>query len=101
MPNTRLRGGAALALFALTLGTLAAQPTADEQADALLNAARKAYADANPQFAAEKFGEFLTKFGAHKDASAARFRDFGLTASSNAVTRRRSSVIPGPAWPPP
>src|SRR5262252_6930012 len=50
-----------------------AQPTADEQAAEILNAGRKAYADANPQFAAEKFREFLTKFGAHKDANAARF----------------------------
>jgi tetratricopeptide (TPR) repeat protein len=72
MTTTRSRGFAALALFALTLGTAAAQPTADEQAEAVLAAARKAYVDANPQFAAEKFREFLTKFGAHKDASSAR-----------------------------
>jgi TolA-binding protein len=73
MTPTRLRGPAALALFALTLATVAAQPTADQQAEMILNTARKAYADANPQFAAEKFREFLTKFGAHKDANAARY----------------------------
>jgi cellulose synthase operon protein C len=73
MTATRLRGPAAFVLFSLAFGTVAAQPTADQQAETILNAGRKAYADANPQFAAEKFREFLTKFGAHKDANAARF----------------------------
>src|SRR5262245_8247446 len=72
MTSTQLRGSAALALFTLTLGTVAAQPTADQHAEMLLNVGRKAYAEANPQFAAEKFREFLTKFGAHKDAHSAR-----------------------------
>src|SRR5436189_2983917 len=61
------KSSAALALFALSLGTVAAQPTADQQAEMLLNVGRKAYADANPQCAAEKFREFLTKFGANHD----------------------------------
>ncbi len=73
MTLTRLRGCAALVLFTLALGTVAAQPTADQQAEAILNAGRKAYADANPKFAAEKFREFLDKYGAQADASAARY----------------------------
>ncbi|WP_439622278.1 tetratricopeptide repeat protein [Gemmata sp.] len=80
MIHTRSRGPAALALFgfmALTGGLtsparLGAQPTAEQQADVLLNVARKAYAEANPQFAAERFREFLQKFGGHKDAHSAR-----------------------------
>ena len=72
MIMTRLRGLAAFALFAL-IGTASAQPSADQQAEMLLNTARKAYADANPQFAAEKFREFLGKYGAHKDANSARY----------------------------
>jgi TolA-binding protein len=65
-------GFAVLALFTLSLGTVAAQPTADQQAEMLLNVARKGYAEANPQFAVEKFREFLNKFGGHKDAHSAR-----------------------------
>jgi TolA-binding protein len=73
MISTRLRGCAALALFYLLNGMVAAQPTADQQADMLLNAGRKAYVDANPQFAADRFREFLTKFGGHKEANSARY----------------------------
>ncbi len=73
MTSTRLRGLAALALFRLLVGTVAAQPTADQQAEMLLNAGRKAYVDANPQFAAEKFREFLSKYGGHKEANSARY----------------------------
>ncbi len=80
MNTLRLRGPAAFVLFALLVelggftppGRLVAQPTADQQAEMLLNVGRKAYADANPQFATEKFKEFLTKFGAHKAAHSAR-----------------------------
>lgn len=73
MTTIRLRGFAALALFTLSLGMVAAQPTADQQAEMLLNAGRKAYADANPQFAVDRFREFLNKFGGHKDANAAKY----------------------------
>ncbi len=81
---TRFRGPAALALFACTVvlggfatpARLAAQPTAEQQAEMLLNIARKAYVEANPQFAADRFKEFLTKFGGHKEAHSARL---GLT----------------------
>ncbi|MCE9568210.1 MAG: tetratricopeptide repeat protein [Planctomycetes bacterium] len=72
---TRFRGPAALALFGfmyLLIGPAKAQPTADQQAEMLLNIARKGYAEANPQFAADRFKEFLTKFGGHKEAHSAR-----------------------------
>jgi TolA-binding protein len=70
---TRPRGFAALLFAALSFGVASAQPTPDQQAEALLNAGRKAYNENNPQFAAEKFTELLTKFGGYKDANAARY----------------------------
>lgn len=76
--SNRTRGLLALALIsglalALVAGRGVAQPpTADQQAAMLLSAGQKAYNDANPQFAAEKFREFLQKFGGHKEANAAR-----------------------------
>lgn len=77
MPSpTRIRTAAALGL-ALALGLVGppalAQPTPDEQAATLLAAGRKAYNEGNPTFAAEKFREFLGKFGGHKEANAARY----------------------------
>ncbi|HVL11098.1 MAG TPA: hypothetical protein VM529_00945, partial [Gemmata sp.] len=72
MTSPRLRGLAALALFALAPGAAAAQPAANQQAEMLLNVARKAYAEGNPQFAADRFREFLQKFGGHKEAHSAR-----------------------------
>src|SRR5438445_8661408 len=65
-------------MFALFL-TLAwfspalAQLTPDQQADMLLQSGRKAYGEKNYAFAATRFREFLTKFGGHKDAPAARY----------------------------
>ena len=67
MLNTRVRGFAAFLLATLSLGVASAQPTPDQQAEAILNAGRKAYNDGNPQFAAEKFNELLTKFGGSID----------------------------------
>ena len=64
--------------FALADRPASAQPTPDQQAAMLLDAGRKAYNDANYPFAADRFREFLTKFGGHKDAHAARF-GLGLT----------------------
>src|SRR5438067_1448876 len=69
---TRLAPGFALAL-ALASAASAQPPTPDQQAAVLLAAGRKAYNDGNPTFAAEKFREFLQKFGGHADANAARF----------------------------
>ncbi len=72
MTFTRFCGIAAFALLAGTSSPVLAQPTADQQAEALLSTARKADRDANPKFAAERYREFLSKYGAHKDAHAAR-----------------------------
>jgi cellulose synthase operon protein C len=57
----------------LAQGPASAQPTPDQQATMLLDAGRKAYNDSNFPFAADRFREFLTKFGSHKDIHAARF----------------------------
>jgi tetratricopeptide (TPR) repeat protein len=65
--------------FALTLAAVladrpaVAQPTPDQQAAMFLEAGRKAYNDGNYPFAADRFREFLSKFGGHKDANAARY----------------------------
>ena len=77
MPSpTRTRAAAAFTLV-FTLGFLAApargQPTPDQQAEMLLAAGRKGFNDGNPAFAADRFREFLAKFGGHKDANAARY----------------------------
>jgi tetratricopeptide (TPR) repeat protein len=69
---TRLLSGLALAL-ALAAVASAQAPTPDQQAEMLLAAGRKAYNDGNPTFAAEKFREFVQKFGGHKDVQAARY----------------------------
>ncbi|MBA4065540.1 MAG: hypothetical protein C0501_17855 [Isosphaera sp.] len=66
------RGLSASFLAVLLAGSAAAQPTPDQQAAMLLNVARKAYADANPAFAADRFREFLQKFPAHPEAHSAR-----------------------------
>ncbi|HEY1190831.1 MAG TPA: tetratricopeptide repeat protein [Gemmata sp.] len=73
MPTTRAGGYAALALIFLVPASASAQPTPDQQAEALLNAGRKAYNEGNPQFAADRFTELLNKFGGYKGANAARF----------------------------
>jgi cellulose synthase operon protein C len=73
MLTTRARGSAALLLIALTFGLASAQPTPDQQAEAILNAGRKAYNEGNPQFASERFTELLTKFGGSKHAQDARY----------------------------
>jgi TolA-binding protein len=72
MIRFHLRGLAAIVGVVWLVAYASAQPTADQQAEMLLNVARKAAADANPQLAAEKFREFLTRFASHKDANTAR-----------------------------
>ncbi|MDW8241730.1 MAG: tetratricopeptide repeat protein [Thermogemmata sp.] len=49
-----------------------AQNPGDGPAEQLLQVARKAYAEGNAAFAADRFREFLQKYGGHKEASAAR-----------------------------
>ena len=46
---------------------------ADQAAEMLLTAARKAYNEQNYPFAAAKFTEFVQKFGGHPQANAARY----------------------------
>ena len=53
--------------------TTQAQLTGDQQAEMLLNSARKAYNDKNYAFATIKFREYLGKFGNHKDVAAGRY----------------------------
>lgn len=73
MPRTRPRGLAALSFVLLSCALASAQPTPDQQAEAILNTGRKAYNDGNPQFAAEQFTELLAKFGGTKHAQSARY----------------------------
>jgi TolA-binding protein len=69
-----------LALFAF-VGLLAlfiteqadAQVPPEQAADMLLGSARKAYNERNYPFAADRFREFLQKFGGHANAPAARY----------------------------
>ncbi len=73
-PRLPLPGAAvAFVLAALAVPAAAQPPTPDQQAAALLTAGQKAYNDANPAFAADRFREFLQKFGGHKDANTARY----------------------------
>src|SRR5579883_3163193 len=72
MLRTRVRGFTALLFIASFAGAVSAQPTPDQQAEALLNAGRKAYNEGNPQFAADRFTELLTKFGGYKEANTAQ-----------------------------
>ena len=67
------RGLAALLVAACASGTAAAQLTPEQQAEAILNTARKAYNEGDPRFAAEKFTELLNKFGNAKCAADARY----------------------------
>ena len=63
------------------------QVPADQAADMLLNAARKAANEGNHAFAAGKFKEFVEKFGGHAQVQAARY-GWGLSL----LERRRSST---------
>ena len=58
----------------LALANLApAQMTPEQQAELLLNSARKAYNEKNHTFAQARFREFLGKFPQHKEVPAARY----------------------------
>ncbi len=73
MPRTCVRGFATFTLVLLTGSLALSQPSADQQAEAILNSGRKAYNAGNPQFAADRFTELLNKYGGTKHAQAARF----------------------------
>src|SRR5438105_3432827 len=59
--------------FALTPSAAPAQVTPEQAADMLLASARRAYNEKNYPFAADRFREFLAKYGNHKDVNAARY----------------------------
>lgn len=60
--------------LALTLTpAAAAQVPPDQQADMILASARKAYAERNYPFAADRFREFIQKFGGHAKVADARY----------------------------
>jgi TolA-binding protein len=65
----------AAGLFAwlVAVSPAAAQISPDQQAEMLLNSARKAYNEKNYAFAITKFREYLGKFGNHKDIPAGRY----------------------------
>jgi TolA-binding protein len=63
---------APVALF-LAATAAPAQVTPDQAADMLLTSARRAYNEKNYPFAADRFREFLSKYGNHKDANNARY----------------------------
>lgn len=78
IPSMRYSPAISAWLFAITLSLLVGshalgQMTPQQQAELLLNSARKAYNDKNYAFAAGKFREFLSKFPADKEAPAARY----------------------------
>ncbi len=64
-----------LLLLALALCPMSAraQVTPDQAADMLLGSARRAYNEKNYPFAAQRFKEYLDRFGGHKEAPAARY----------------------------
>ncbi len=67
-------GRSLFTMLVLALASSAmAQMTPDQQADLLLNGARRAYNERNYPFATAKFREFVQKFGGHKDANSARY----------------------------
>jgi TolA-binding protein len=60
-------------VLAVATSPALAQVSPDQAAAMLLNSARKAYNDHNYPFAISRFREFLSRFGGHKDAPAARY----------------------------
>jgi TolA-binding protein len=62
-----------LALLVLLAGLATAQGQAPDQAAMLLDSARRAFNEKNYGFAAQRFKEYLQKFGGNKEAPAARY----------------------------
>jgi TolA-binding protein len=63
----------AASLVVLSGAPLAAQVKPEQAADMLLGSARRGYNEKNYTFAADRFREFLGKYGNHKEANAARY----------------------------
>ncbi|MBI1901184.1 MAG: tetratricopeptide repeat protein [Planctomycetia bacterium] len=85
---------AAVALWfvGLAAGPAAAQElTPDQKAAMLLASARKAYNEAQFDFAAQRFREFLQTYGGHKDANAARY-GLALTLLEGPARDSKSAV---------
>src|SRR5258708_7582208 len=62
-----------LALVLILTPVATAQVPPDQQAEMILASARKAYTERNYPFAADRFREFLQKFGGHPKAADARY----------------------------
>jgi TolA-binding protein len=74
MPSFATRRSLLLLLVAsLMPGQAVAQMTPDQQAALVLDSARRAFNEKNYPFAADRFREFLQKYGGHKDVPAARY----------------------------
>ena len=73
MPSLPIRLLAAGILFLSLVNSVPAQTPADKAADMLLNSARLAYNQKNYPFAADRFREFLSKYGQHKEIPSARY----------------------------
>src|SRR5438552_3600188 len=63
----------AAAIVLIADAASAQQLSPEQQGDMLLSSARKAYAERNYPFAAERFREFLQKFGGHAKSAEARY----------------------------
>lgn len=59
--------------FLVVAAPVHAQLTPEQQAEMILNSARKAFNEKNYPFATTRFREYLSKFGGHKDNNSARF----------------------------
>jgi len=66
-------GAFALAIIAIASPAGLTQVPPDQAAEMLLNSARKAYNEQNYPFAAQKFAEYVQKFGGNPNANAARY----------------------------
>jgi TolA-binding protein len=69
----RCRFVVAIALLTQLSGAASAQVSPDQAADMLLASARRAYNEKSYAFAAQRFKEFLDKFGNHREAPSARY----------------------------
>jgi tetratricopeptide (TPR) repeat protein len=65
--------GLTLVFLVVGAGTLAAQVKPDQAADMLLGSARRAYNEKNYAFAADRYRDFLGRYGGHKEVTAARY----------------------------
>lgn len=63
----------AAGIFLALVGFVSAQTTPEQMAQMVLDSAKKAYNEKNYPFAAQRFREFLAKYGNHKDANNARY----------------------------